>query len=116
MTFIGPLDDQVFLVANSFSFVKGTLDQFDYPKKGKNIPPSKYDAPPREDPEDDQQEAGSYYDEHGNRVEQQEDYGDEGQNDGYGDEQAYGEEGQQQDYGDEGYGEEAAQDYGEEGQ
>ena len=82
-------------------FVKGTIDQFDYPKKGKNIPPSKHDAPIREEqPEEDEEEqaAASYYDENGNRVEQE--YGDEGQQedgqDGYGEEQeqAYGDEGQ----------------------
>ena len=49
------------------------MDQFDYPKKGKNIPPSKHDAPikeippPRDDQEPDDQ-AASYYDENGERV------------------------------------------------
>ena len=32
-------------------FVQGTLDQFDYPKKGKNIPPSKKDRPPTSESE-----------------------------------------------------------------
>ena len=69
-------------------FVQGTVDQFDYPKKGKNIPPSKHDAPPKEVPpqneeqEGEEGEAQSYYDENGERVEVQEgqdgEYGDEG--------------------------------------
>ena len=71
--------------------VQGTLDQFDYPKKGKNIPPSKHDAPPKEIVEDQEEgEAQSYYDEDGNRVE-----GEvlEGEQEGYGEEQQqYGEE------------------------
>ena len=41
------------LVTYSIDFVQGTIDQFDYPKKGKNIPPSKHDAPPREEPAED---------------------------------------------------------------
>ena len=88
-----------------FSFAQGT--HFDYPKKGKNIPPSKYDAPPKEEPADgegdedageDGDRAPSYYDEDGNRVD-----GGEGhhEDDGYGEEQpAYGEEA---DYGEEGH-------------
>ena len=62
------------------------MEAFDYPKKGKNIPPSKHDAPPKEavpepegDEQEDEQAAQSYYDENGERVEQEEgkDYGDE---------------------------------------
>ena len=61
------------------------MDQFDYPKKGKNIPPSKHDAPPKEIPptreeEDGDEQQASYYDENGERVENQDggqDYGDE---------------------------------------
>ena len=34
-----------------FNILQGTIDQFDYPKKGKNIPPSKHDAPPKEERE-----------------------------------------------------------------
>ena len=75
-------------------FTQGNIDQFDYPKKGKNIPPSKHDAPPKEVKpveERQQEEAGqnegdqapSYYDEDGNRVDNGE-YGDEQQN--YGEE------------------------------
>ena len=108
-------------------FLQGTIDQFDYPKKGKNIPPSKHDAPVREDPEEveEDQAAQSFYDENGNRVEEvDQEYGAEDgqQEEGYGEEQAeYGNEGegegegQQQEYDEEGYGDEAQQDYGEEG-
>ena len=61
------------------------MESFDYPKKGKNIPPSKHDAPPKEaapeqdEQEEDEQAAQSYYDENGERVEQEEgkEYGDE---------------------------------------
>ncbi len=98
-----------------FSVIQGTIDQFDYPKKGKNIPPSKHDAPPREEIEEEGEgedqgegeEAPSYYDEDGNRVEyQQDEYGgEEGQQD---QQQNYGEE--QQDYGNE------QQEYGDEQQ
>ena len=103
-----------------FAILQGNLDTFDYPKKGKNIPPSKHDAPPKEIPPPDDQEgdeqAASYYDENGERIEQdgQQDYGDEQQ---YGEEQEYGDEmaeGQdmQQDLNQD-YGEEGAVDYGE---
>ena len=103
-----------------FVILQGNLDTFDYPKKGKNIPPSKHDAPPKEIPQQDDQEgdeqAASYYDENGERIEQdgQQDYGDEQQ---YGEEQEYGDEmaeGQdmQQDLNQD-YGEEGAVDYGE---
>ena len=48
------------------------MDTFDYPKKGKNIPPSKHDAPPKEIPppeEEGDEQAASYYDENGERIE-----------------------------------------------
>ena len=51
------------------------MDAFDYPKKGKNIPPSKHDAPIKEEvPEvegegEGDEAAQSYYDENGERVE-----------------------------------------------
>ena len=60
------------------------MDQFDYPKKGKNIPPSKHDAPPKEIPppqeeneDQEDEQAASYYDENGDRVQGAADYGDE---------------------------------------
>ena len=62
------------------------MESFDYPKKGKNIPPSKHDAPPKEIPPaaENDQAAQSYYDENGERVEVGQDeatqeYGDEQQ-------------------------------------
>ena len=100
-------------------FLQGNLDQFDYPKKGKNIPPSKHDAPPKEIPEqkdheEDGEQPASYYDENGEAHEGEDGYGNE---DGYGQEAEYGDEmvGQdnmQQDLNQNEYDQEGVEDYG----
>ena len=82
-----------------FLYLQGNVDQFDYPKKGKNIPPSKHDAPPKEipekqDEEDEGEQPASYYDENGEVAEGQDGYGNE---DGYGQEAEYGDEMAEQD-------------------
>lgn len=77
-----------------FLYLQGNVDQFDYPKKGKNIPPSKHDAPAKEipekqDEEDEGEQPASYYDENGEVAEGEDGYGNE---DGYGQEAEYGDE------------------------
>ena len=77
----------------NFVALQGTIDQFDYPKKGKNIPPSKHDAPAREEAEQEGDMEGeeggqSYYDENGNRLEAQD-------QDAYGEEQYNGQNGEE---------------------
>ena len=116
-----PLDIVEFSYLYFKALEDGTVDTFDYPRKGKNIPPSKFERPePSEQPEEyyDEQQEGQdgqdpnqeYGDEYG---EQNQDYDQEVQDGEYGQE---GEEGiqQEQDYDQEGYGDEQA--YGEEGQ
>jgi len=55
-----------------FLSLQGTIDEFDYPKKGKNIPPSKFERPASEEHQGDQEygdEGQSYYDENGEKIE-----------------------------------------------
>ena len=51
-----PLDIIEFSYLYFKALEDGKIDDFDYPKKGKNIPPSKHDAPPKEEIEEDAQE------------------------------------------------------------
>ena len=110
-----PLDIIEFSYLYFKAMEEDTLDEFDYPRKGQNIPPSKFDRPLTEQDEgegEDGDENGegeeeeemqyegedggaSYYDENGNRIHQQQqqnvDYGEEGEEyDGEQDEAAYG--------------------------
>ena len=107
-----------YLLTVNFSVFQGTLEQFDYPKKGKNIPPSKHDAPPKEVPEQKEQESGedqaSYYDENGQVQDgvargMRQDYGNEDgqygdEQEDYGDEQDEMQQDMQQEYDQEEYG------------
>merc|ERR1712228_324656 len=85
-------DQPIDIVEFSYLYFKaleeGTIDTFDYPRKGKNIPPNKHDRPPtpeEEGGESEQDEGQSYYDEAGNKIEGTYEEGEEA---------AYGEEGQ----------------------
>ena len=84
--------------------LQGTIANFNYPKKGKNIPPDRGDRPVSMDEEDyDEEQDGKQdeYDEEGN----QEEYGDQEGESYYDENQDGGRDGQEQYYGEEGEGE-----------